>query len=138
MKFHPRIATAALLCALWLVPSAGSAQETQKPTQAQALARQFMRCSFVTVRLAELEPDKAKADRATSASMVFLMIGAPNAAGQDFVKAELGKVVDSFGTELNNLRKRDPSPKALDAFLREQNTRCVKLYNQHRARYFAR
>jgi hypothetical protein len=135
MNRHASTAVAGLCCvlgALWLAPSATLAQEPK------ALARQFMRCTFVISKMSERETDKAKAERASAASAMFTLIGAKNAAGTDFIQVELPKAAEAFVRELKGVQKKNPSPQALDAFLREENARCGKLLSEHRARYFAR
>lgn|SRR5262245_1489604 len=117
MKCYPHIAIAGLVSVLPLAPSTVAAQEPQ------ALARQFIRCSFVLHRMAELLPDKAK-EQAKAASAMFTLVGAANAAG----KEEMGKAADAFAREVNSLQKRDKSPQALAGFLREQNAQCSKLF----------
>ena len=131
MENRSCIAVGSFLCALWLGVSAAKAQEPQ------TLARQFMRCSSVLVKVAEATPDKAQADRVTAASAMFTLVGATKAAGEAFVKAEMAKSVEAFVRELGNLRQRDPSPQALARFLHEQNAACRKLFSEHRAQYFA-
>ena len=121
MKCYPHIAIAGLVSVLPLAPSTVAAQEPQ------ALARQFIRCSFVLHRMAELLPDKVK-EQAKAASAMFTLVGATSAAGKDFVTAEMGKAADAFAREVNSLQKRDKSPQALAGFLREQNAQCKKLF----------
>ena len=116
----------------------GMASPFEAMAENEALASKFIRCGFVLNRMAETMSDKTQANRANAASMMFITIGAPKAAGEKFVMAEMKRGAEAFAKELQAMRQRDPSPRAMAAFLKTQNEACRKLYSEHRERYFSR
>ena len=107
-------------------------------TDAEDHALQFIRCSFVLVKLAGAPMTANQAEQIKTGATVFFVIGAPNATSRDFVMKNVESVSDSFARELLRFGPGVALNPESIAFLIQEESKCKALYKEHQARYFSK